>query len=57
VKLEAPDDLPIEHVSLADLPVKKTEVTRAMGDRWLEANRSPLLIGHLPWFPRRSTSY
>jgi RES domain-containing protein len=47
LKLEAPDDLPIEHVLLADLPeewIKKTEVTRAMGDRWLEANRSPLLI-------------
>lgn len=46
LKLHAPDDLIIEHVNAADLPadwIERTDLTRAMGDRWLRAARSPLL--------------
>lgn len=46
LKLHAPDDLTIEEVALQDLPadwLERTDVTRAIGDRWLESKRSPLL--------------
>lgn len=46
LKLYAPDDLAIEETSLQEVPVDwvdRTDVTRAMGDRWLALNRSPLL--------------
>lgn len=46
LKLHAPDDLTVEHVGLADLPpdwVGRTDLTRATGDLWLRAGRSPLL--------------
>lgn len=46
LKLHAPDDLLVEHVTVADLPadwLERTDVTRATGDRWLQAVRSPLL--------------
>jgi len=46
LKLHAPDDLVAEVVAPADLPadwLERTDVTRAAGDRWLQASRSPLL--------------
>lgn len=46
LKLHAPDDLVVESVSAADLPtdwLERTDLTRAAGDRWLQAGRSPLL--------------
>jgi len=46
LKLHAPDDLGVEEVTLQDLAtdwVERTDVTRAIGDRWLEGGRSPLL--------------
>lgn len=46
LKLHAPDDLTVEAVTPGDLPedwLERTDLTRAMGDRWLEAARSPLL--------------
>jgi RES domain-containing protein len=46
LKLHAPDDLGIEEVTPRDLPedwLKRIDLTRAMGDRWLEAGRSSLL--------------
>lgn len=46
LKLHAPDDLLVEHVTVAELPadwIERTDVTRATGDRWLQAGRSPLL--------------
>ena len=46
LKLEAPDDLVIEHIALNDLPqewVQKAEITRAIGDAWLESSRCSLL--------------
>jgi RES domain-containing protein len=47
LKLHAPDDLVVEEVKLQDLPadwVERTDVRRAIGDRWLERGRSPLLM-------------
>jgi RES domain-containing protein len=47
LKIEAPDDLAVELVARDRLPtdwVDNTDVTRAAGDRWLERNRSPLLL-------------
>lgn len=46
LKLRAPDDLSVEDVTLQDFAadwVERTDVTRAIGDRWLERSRSPLL--------------
>lgn len=46
LKIEVPDDLVVERVSLADLPEDWTErrdVTRPKGDAWLALRRSPLL--------------
>ena len=46
LKLHAPDDLAVEKVTLQNLSadwVERTDVTRAIGDRWLEGGRSPLL--------------
>jgi RES domain-containing protein len=46
LKLHAPDDLIVEHLTATDLPAdwfELTDLTRAAGDRWLQAGRSPLL--------------
>lgn len=46
LKLDAPDDLVVEVVAPADLPadwLERTDLTRASGDRWLQASRSALL--------------
>jgi RES domain-containing protein len=46
LKIEAPDDVQIERVSVDDLPVnwrQKTEVTRELGDRWLVKGSAALL--------------
>jgi len=46
LKLHAPDDLIVEHLTATDLPADwfgSTDLTRATGDRWLQAGRSPLL--------------
>jgi len=46
LKLHAPDDLVVEDVPTADLPtdwLERTDLTRATGDRWLQAGRCPLL--------------
>lgn len=46
LKLRAPDDLVVEDVGATDLPadwLERSDLTRAIGDRWLQAGRSPLL--------------
>jgi RES domain-containing protein len=46
LKIYAPDNLLVDGVTAADLPadwLEQTDVTRATGDRWLQAGRSPLL--------------
>ena len=46
LKIEAPDDVQIERVSVDDLPVnwpQKTEVTRELGERWLVKGSAALL--------------
>jgi RES domain-containing protein len=46
LKLHAPDDLVVEHVAANDLPadwLERADLTRASGDRWLQAGSSPLL--------------
>ena len=46
LKLHAPDDLVVEDVASADLPtdwLERADLTRATGDRWLQAGRSALL--------------
>lgn len=46
LKLHAPDNLRVDMVTAADLPtdwLEQTDVTRATGNRWLRAGRSPLL--------------
>lgn len=46
LKLHVPDDLTVEAVRPRDLPadwLERTDLTRAIGDRWLEGERSPLL--------------
>ena len=46
LKLEAPGDLGVAQVTIADLPerwIERTDATRAVGDTWLAARRSPLL--------------
>ena len=47
LKIESPDDIEVEHVSLDQLPTnwaEKTDVTRAIGDTWLASGRTPLLM-------------
>lgn len=46
LKIEAPDDMQIERVSVDQLPAdwpERTEVTRALGDGWLTREASALL--------------
>jgi RES domain-containing protein len=46
LKVEAPDDLPVEHVTLDRLPADWTErtgITRPIGDAWLAQSTSALL--------------
>lgn len=46
LKLEAPDTVVVEHVLPGKLPqdwVERVDLTRAIGDAWLAAVRSPLL--------------
>jgi RES domain-containing protein len=46
LKLECPGDFPVENTSAATLPedwIDRIDVTRAIGDRWLQAGRVPLL--------------
>jgi RES domain-containing protein len=46
LKLHAPNDLMVEDVAAADLPLdwlERTDFTRATGDGWLRAGRSALL--------------
>ena len=46
LKIEAPDDVYIERVTVDRLPAdwpERTEVTRALGDRWLARTSSALL--------------
>ncbi len=47
LKIEAPDDLLVERLSLDELPTDwpgSPEVTRAIGDAWLMKGRAPLFI-------------
>lgn len=47
LKIHAPDDVPVERVSVDKLPSdwpEKTEATRALGDAWLATDSSALLI-------------
>lgn len=47
LKIHAPDDVPVERVSVDKLPSdwpEKTEATRALGDAWLVTDSSALLI-------------
>ena len=46
LKIHAPDDVPVEHVSVDHLPSdwpEKTDVTRALGDGWLARGSAALL--------------
>jgi RES domain-containing protein len=46
LKIHAPDDVPVEHVSVDQLPSdwpEKTDVTRALGDGWLARGSGALL--------------
>jgi RES domain-containing protein len=46
LRIEAPDDVNVERVSLDQLPADwpdKTEVTRALGDSWLNSVSAALL--------------
>jgi RES domain-containing protein len=46
LKIEAPDDVQVERVSVDDLPAnwpQKTEVTRELGERWLVRGSAALL--------------
>jgi RES domain-containing protein len=46
LKMEAPDDVQVERVSVDDLPAnwpQKTEVTRELGERWLVKGSAALL--------------
>jgi RES domain-containing protein len=45
IAAELPDDLPIEHVALADLPAdwQRAPSQAERGDRWLSAGRSAVL--------------
>ena len=46
LKIQAPDDVPVERVSVDQLPSdwpKRTDVTRALGDGWLARGSAALL--------------
>ena len=46
LKIEAPDDVQVESVSVNRLPIDwpaRTEVTRGLGDGWLTKGSAPLL--------------
>lgn len=46
LKLYAPDDLVVEDAHASDLPtdwLEQTDITRSLGDRWLQGDRSALL--------------
>jgi len=46
LKLHASEDLVVEELASQDLPehwIELTDVTRSRGDRWLQAERAPLL--------------
>lgn len=46
LRIEVPDGLDVEHVSLDTLPAdwpEKTELTRTIGDAWLVKGHTPLL--------------
>ena len=46
LKIEAPDDVQVERVSIDDLPTnwpQRAEVTRELDDRWLVKGSAPLL--------------
>ena len=46
LRIEAPEDLDVEHVSLDRLPAdwrQKADLTRAIGDAWLVKGQTPLL--------------
>lgn len=47
LKIEAPDDMTVEPVSVGQLPadwIEKTDVTRAIGDAWLAKGLSLVLV-------------
>ena len=47
LKIEAPDDVQVERVSIEQLPSdwpERTEITRALGDTWLARDSAALLI-------------
>ena len=47
LKIEAPDDVQVERVSIDDLPKdwpERTEVTRSLGDGWLTTGSAALLM-------------
>ena len=59
LKIEAPDDVQVEHVSVDHLPTDwpdRTEVTRALGDGWLTKSSAALLTLRQRSFPRHSMS-
>ncbi len=46
LKLDVPDTLAVERITLEELPknwIERPDVTRALGDAWLAAGRTPLL--------------
>ena len=46
LKIDAPDDVPVERVSIEQLPadwLEKPDVTRALGDGWLKKGSAALL--------------
>ena len=48
LKIEVPDDVQVERVSVEDLPKdwpQRTEATRALGDSWLAKGSTALLSG------------
>jgi RES domain-containing protein len=47
LKIQVPNEVPVEHVSVDQLPSdwpEKTDVTRALGDGWLARGSAALLI-------------
>lgn len=46
LRIEAPDDLTVERISVDQLPrdwIERAELTRAVGDEWLVKGQTPLL--------------
>lgn len=46
LKILAPDDLPVQDLPFRDLPtdwIGRSDITRRLGDRWLDDGRSALL--------------